>query len=207
MPRGGSLILAFQPAEEVGQSARAMVDDGLFERFGQPDVVLGQHVAPMPAGFIGLRAGPSFAASDALKVIMHGRGAHGSRPEVSVDPVVMAAATVLRLQTVSREVAGTETAVLTIGALRAGIKENIIPDNAELLMSIRTFDTSVRAKVMAAIGRILHARLPPRVRPDHQRLTTPCHSPPWTTTRKVWPVRVRDSKLNSAPTALSTLDR
>jgi len=100
-----------------------MIDDGLFDRFGKPAVVLGQHVAPIPAGFVGLCFGPAFAASDALKIIMYGRGAHGSRPEVSVDPVVMAAATVMRLQTVvSREVPETETAVLTIDALRAGTK-------------------------------------------------------------------------------------
>jgi hippurate hydrolase len=153
----GTVLLVFQPAEELGRGARAMVDDGLYDRFGTPDVVLGQHVAPLPAGVIGLRAGPSFAASDALKVIMHGRGAHGSRPEVSVDPVLMAAATVMRLHTVvSREVAGAETAVLTIGALRAGTKENIIPDDAELLMSIRTFDPHVRETVMSAIERIVN---------------------------------------------------
>jgi hippurate hydrolase len=152
----GTLLLVFQPAEELGRGAQAMVDDGLYDRFGTPSVVLGQHVSPLPAGLIGLRAGPSFAASDTLHVVMHGRGAHGSRPEVSVDPVVMAAATVMRLQTVvSREVAGTDTAVLTIGALRAGTKENIIPDDAEMLMSIRTFDTHVRDTVMAAIERIV----------------------------------------------------
>jgi amidohydrolase len=169
----GSLILVFQPAEELGQGARAMIDDGLFDRFGRPDVVLGQHVAPIPAGFLGLRHGPAFAASDALKIIMHGRGAHGSRPEVSVDPVVMAAATVMRLQTVvSREVAATETAVLTIGALRSGTKENIIPDDAELLLSIRTFEPSVLAKVMAAIERIVNGEAVAAGALSHQRSPT-----------------------------------
>jgi hippurate hydrolase len=150
-----------------------MIDDGLFDRFGSPDVVLGQHVAPIPAGFLGLRHGPAFAASDALKIIMHGRGAHGSRPEVSVDPVVMAAATVMRLQTVvSREVAATETAVLTIGALRSGTKENIIPDDAELLLSIRTFEPSVLAKVMAAIERIVNGEAVAAGALSHQRSPT-----------------------------------
>jgi hippurate hydrolase len=153
----GSLLIVFQPAEELGLGAQAMIDDGLFDRFGTPDVVLGQHVSPLPAGTLGLRAGPAFAAADSLQVIMYGRGAHGSRPEVSVDPVVMAASTVMRLQTVvSREVAAADTAVLTIGALRAGNKENIIPDTAELLMSIRTFEPSVRQTVMAAIERIVN---------------------------------------------------
>lgn len=152
----GTLLLVFQPAEELGVGAQAMVDDGLYERFGTPDVVLGQHVAPLPAGVIGLRAGPSFAGADTVRVVLYGRGAHGSRPEVSVDPVVMAAATVMRLQTVvSREVAGTDTAVLTVGALRAGTKDNIIPDDAELLMTIRTYDAKVRATVMAGVERIV----------------------------------------------------
>jgi hippurate hydrolase len=135
-----------------------MIDDGLFARFGRPDVVLGQHVAPFPAGFLALRPGPAFAAADSVKVTMFGQGGHGSRPETTVDPVVMAAATVMRLQTVvSREVAGTDTAVVTVGALRAGTKENIIPDEAELLISIRTFDLGVRDRVLGAITRIVRA--------------------------------------------------
>ncbi len=152
----GTLLLVFQPAEELGLGAQAMIDDGLYDRVGTPDVVLGQHVSPLPAGMIGLGAGTSFAASDGLRVVMHGRGAHGSRPEASVDPVVLAAATVMRLQTVvSREIAGTETAVLTVGALHAGTKENIIADQAEMLMNLRTLDPAVRDKVMAAIKRIV----------------------------------------------------
>jgi amidohydrolase len=154
----GTLMVVFQPAEEVGAGAQAMIDDGLFDRFGRPEVVLGQHVAPLPAGFLALRPGTAFAGADSLKVTMFGRGAHGSRPEVSIDPVVMAAATVMRLQTVvAREVAGTDTAVVTVGAMRAGTKENIIPDDAELLLSIRTFDPEVRAQVLAAITRIVRA--------------------------------------------------
>ena len=152
----GTLLLVFQPAEEAGQGARAMLDDGLFDRFGTPAVVLGQHVAPMPAGFLGLRSGPAFAAADALRVVLHGRGAHGSRPETSVDPVLMAAATVLRLQgSVSRELAATDTAVVTVGALHAGTKENIIPESAELLLSVRTFDSGVRSRTLDAIERVV----------------------------------------------------
>src|SRR5664280_2684173 len=145
----GTLMLVFQPAEEVGRGAQAMIDDGLFTRFIRPDAVLGQHVAPLPAGILALRAGPAFAASDSLRVTLHGQGAHGSRPEASVDPVVMAAATVLRLQgVVSREIAGTETAVVTVGAMRAGSRGNIIPDSAELLLSVRAFDEDVRTRVL-----------------------------------------------------------
>jgi hippurate hydrolase len=154
----GTLVTVFQPAEESGEGAAAMIEDGLFDITGTPDVVLGQHVAPLPAGIISLTPGIAFANSDGLRVTMHGRGAHGSRPEVAIDPVVMAAATVLRLQTVvSREVGGTETAVLTVGALRAGTKGNIIPAEAELLLSLRTFDETVRTRVLAAIERVVRA--------------------------------------------------
>jgi amidohydrolase len=135
-----------------------MLDDGLYDRFGRPAVVLGQHVAPFPAGYLAIRSGPAFAAADAVRVVLHGRGGHGSRPETTVDPVVMAAATVMRLQTIaSREVAGTQTAVVTVGALRAGTKENIIPDEAELLISMRTFEPEVRRRTLEAIERIVRA--------------------------------------------------
>jgi amidohydrolase len=154
----GTVLAVVQPAEEIGQGAQAMIDDGLYDRFGRPDVVLGQHVAPLPAGTLAVRSGPAFAAADAVRVVLFGRGGHGSRPETTIDPVVMAAATVMRLQTiVSREVAGTDTAVVTIGALHAGTKENIIPDRAELLLSIRSFDPAVRRRTLDAIERIVRA--------------------------------------------------
>jgi hippurate hydrolase len=168
----GTLLLVFQPAEEVGGGAQAMIDDGLFDRFGRPAVVLGQHVAPLPAGVLGLQPGPAFAGADGLRVVMRGRGGHGSRPEVTVDPVVMAAATVLRLQgIVSREVAGTDTAVVTVGALRAGTKENIIPAEAELLLSVRTFDPVVRERVLAAIERIVKAEAQASAAPADPEIT------------------------------------
>jgi hippurate hydrolase len=152
----GTLLLVFQPAEENGQGARAMIDDGLYQRFPVPDIVLGQHVSPLPAGVLGVHPGPAFAASDALRVVLHGRGGHGSRPESAVDPVLMAAAVTLRLHgIVSREIAGGDTAVVTVGALRAGTVPNIIPDQAELLLSVRTFDERVRAKVLNSIERIV----------------------------------------------------
>ena len=151
----GTLMLVFQPAEEGGKGAQAMVDDGLYDRFGRPDVVLGQHVAPIPAGVLGLRSGPMFAASDQVRILLYGQGGHGSRPETTIDPVVMAAATVMRLQgIVSREIAAAETAVVTVGSLHAGTQENIIPDEAELKLSIRTFDAGVRDQILAAVERI-----------------------------------------------------
>ena len=152
----GKILAVFQPAEETGGGARAMIEDDLFARFGNPDVVLGQHVGPLPAGAIGLRAGASFAASDALDITLYGRGGHGSRPEVTVDPVVMAAAVVMRLQTViSPDIAGTDVAVLTVGSIHAGEAPNVIPDSASLQLSIRSYDTAVRDRMIAAIERIV----------------------------------------------------
>jgi hippurate hydrolase len=154
----GTLLAVFQPAEETAAGAQAMIDDGLFDRFPKPDVILGQHVMPAPAGRIGTRSGVITSAADSFEIRMFGRGAHGSMPEASIDPVVMAAATVLRLQTiVSREVAPAQSAVVTIGALQAGTKENVIPDEAVIKLNVRTFDEGVRTHVLAAIERIVTA--------------------------------------------------
>ncbi len=154
----GSLMPVFQPAEETAAGAQAMIDDGLFQRFPKPDVVLGQHVMAMPAGVVAGRAGATTSAADSLQIRLFGRGAHGSMPEASIDPVVMAAATVLRLQTiVSREIAANEAAVVTIGMLQAGTKENVIPDEAIIKLNVRTFDEGVRKRVLAAIERIVNA--------------------------------------------------
>ncbi|WP_406692486.1 amidohydrolase [Saccharopolyspora sp. ID03-671] len=154
----GTVLAVFQPAEEIGAGARAMLDDGLLERFPRPDVCLGQHVFPFQSGLVGMMRGPSMSAADTLKITMFGRGGHGSQPQNAVDPVVMASATVLRLQTVvSREVAGDDTAVVTVGSIRAGTQGNIIPDQAELLVNVRSFDERVRERVLAAIRRIVRA--------------------------------------------------
>jgi len=176
----GTLLAIFQPAEETAQGAQAMIDDGLFKRFPKPDVILGQHVMCMPAGVIGGRIGVTTSAADSLQIKLFGRGAHGSMPEASVDPVVMAAATVLRLQgIVSREVPPTEAAVVTIGVLQAGTKENVIPDEAIIKLNVRTFDEGVRKLVLAAIERIVNAEAEasnaprkPEITPlDHYSLT------------------------------------
>jgi amidohydrolase len=154
----GTLMPVFQPAEETAQGAQAMIDDGLFNRFPKPDVVLGQHVMVGSAGVLSSRAGVVTSAGDSLQIRMFGRGAHGSMPQASIDPVVMAAATVLRLQTiVSREIAATEAAVVTVGSLQAGAKENVIPDEAIIKLNVRTFDEGVRKRVLAAIERIVNA--------------------------------------------------
>ena len=154
----GTLMAVFQPGEETAEGARAMIDDGLFERFQKPDVVLGQHVMVGPAGDVAGRTGTITSAADSLQIRLFGRGAHGSMPQASIDPVVMAAATVMRLQgIVAREVAATESAVVTIGSLQAGDKENVIPDEAVIKLNVRSFDAGVRQRVLAAITRIVNA--------------------------------------------------
>ncbi|MGW1230392.1 amidohydrolase [Streptomyces sp. NPDC002530] len=152
----GTLLVVFQPAEELAVGARDMVADGLFERFPVPGIVLGQHVGPLPAGYLGHGSGPVMAAADSLNITLHGRGGHGSRPEATVDPVLMAAHVVTRLQgIVAREVPPAETAVVTVGRLQAGTKDTIIPDTAELGVNIRAFSPAVRDLVRAAVERVV----------------------------------------------------
>lgn len=152
----GTYIALFQPAEENAAGAKAMIDDGLTSKIPAPDVALAQHVMPMPAGKIYTSAGPVMSAGDSEKITVFGRGAHGSMPHLSVDTVVLAAAIVLRLQTImSRETEPGEDVVVTVGASNAGPKSNIIPDRAELLLNVRTYDTAVRKRVIASIERIV----------------------------------------------------
>lgn len=152
----GTLMVVFQPGEEAGDGAVGMVRDGVFAPAGKPDVVLGQHVVPGPAGWVLTRPGVIMAATDALRITLHGRGGHGSRPETTVDPAVLAASVVLKLQTiVSREISATESAVVTVGSLHVGTAHNIIADHAVLEVNIRSFDQAVREKVVAAVERIV----------------------------------------------------
>ena len=169
----GTLLAVFQPGEETAEGAHAMIADGLRERFPKPDVVLGQHVMVGPAGTVAGRAGAITSAADSLQLRLFGRGAHGSMPQASVDPVVMAAATVMRLQgIVSREVAAAEAAVVTVGALQAGTKENVIPDEAIIKLNVRTFDEGVRTRVLAAIERIVNAEAAASGAPRKPEITT-----------------------------------
>jgi len=132
-----------------------MVADWGEGRFPRPDIILGQHVMVGAAGTVNLRPGVALSAGDSLKIRLFGRGSHGSQPQTSIDPVIMAAATTLRLQTiVSREVAPSEPAVLTIGSLQAGTKENIIPDEATIKLNMRTFSDDTREYMLKAIRRI-----------------------------------------------------
>ncbi|HWU23239.1 MAG TPA: amidohydrolase, partial [Nocardioides sp.] len=141
----GTVVAYFQPAEEIGGGALAMVEDDIASRFPRPSIVLGQHVTPLPAGLLSVHAGPAMASADNITVTLYGSGGHGSRPEATIDPVVTAAAVVMRLQTVvSREVPAADPVVVTVGAIQAGTKHNIIPDTATLLLSVRTTEPQMR---------------------------------------------------------------
>lgn len=154
----GTLIALFQPNEERAGGARAMVDDGLYDKIPIPDIVLGQHVMPLRSGHVGNRAGTVMGAADSFKVTLYGRGGHGSMPHRSIDPVVLAANVVLRLQTiVSREVDPANMAVVTVGSVQAGATENVIADYAVLKVNVRTTTISTRERVLAAISRIIKA--------------------------------------------------
>ncbi len=154
----GTVVAVFQPAEETIAGAQAMIADGLVDRVPRPTIVLGQHVAPFPAGVISLTSGAAMAGVDDLTVLLHGQGGHGSRPETTIDPVLAAASTVVRLQSiVSREVTPGRLAVLTVGRLQAGSKSNIIPDDATLDINIRTTDAEVRERVVSSVRRIVEA--------------------------------------------------
>ncbi len=151
----GTVMIVFQPAEETGEGARAMIADGIFEKFGKPDVVLGQHVTPLPAGFLGAHQGPAFAAADSIRIHIFGRGGHGSQPERAVDPILLTAQIVTRLHTIiPREVSAFETSVLTVGQVNAGSAPNIIPDSATITLSLRTYNPGVREQILAAIERV-----------------------------------------------------
>lgn len=152
----GTLVFVGQPAEEVVHGARAMIKDGLFTRFPKPDYVLGIHVAnTMPAGQIGVVAGPASAASDSVDIVFYGRGGHGAMPQRTVDPIVIAARAVGALQSiVAREVDPFDSAVVTVGTFHAGNKRNVIPDEAKIQLTVRSYKPEVQKKLLAAIARI-----------------------------------------------------
>ncbi len=154
----GTVMIVAQPGEETLDGAQAMLEDGLFDRFGRPDVILGQHLGPQPAGLISHRAGIILGASSSYRVRVYGEGGHASQPNTTVDPVLIAANIVTRLQgVVSREVSPSEMAVLTVGRIQAGTKANIIPDEAYLEINTRALNDNVSAQLEAAIERVVRA--------------------------------------------------
>jgi amidohydrolase len=155
----GTLMLIGQPAEETIAGAESMIADGLFTRFSKPDVGVAMHVDNLlPAGQVGITPGIYNTNADSLRITIYGKGGHGSAPHTTIDPIVIAARTILALQTIaSREVKPGEMAVITVGYIQAGTKNNIIPDHAELGLTVRTFKDDVRKQILAAIARITKA--------------------------------------------------
>ena len=151
----GRLMLVGQPAEERGAGARAMLDDGLFDRFGKPDFALALHVdANRAAGQIAYRGGYALANVDSVDITMHGKGGHGAFPHTTIDPIVQAAQLVGSLQTiVSREVKPVDPAVVTVGSIHGGTKHNIIPSQCFLQLTVRSYSDDVRQQVLGAIRR------------------------------------------------------
>lgn len=154
----GTFMALFQPAEETGTGASAMVADNLLTRIPRPDVCLGQHIMPGRAGEVQTMPGPQFAACDSIRITVPGRSAHGSMPHNSVDPTYTAAMIVVRLQgIVGREVNPDDFAVVSVGTLRSGTTNNIIPGSAELVLNCRFYEEGVKRRVYAAIRRIVEA--------------------------------------------------
>ncbi len=155
----GTLMLIGQPAEETIGGAQGMIKDGLFTRFPKPDAAVALHVANiLPAGTVGVVPGVYDTNSDSVRITIYGKGGHGAAPQATIDPIVIAARTILSLQTiVSREIKPGEMAIVTVGYVHAGTKNNIIPDHAEMGLTIRTFKADVRKHVLDAITRITDA--------------------------------------------------
>ncbi len=154
----GTVCAIFQPAEEVADGAQGMLADGLADLVGTPAVALCQHVLPFPAGRVATRVGPTLSSADSMRITVHGRGAHGSMPQASVDPVVLAAMIVVRLQTViSREIQPGDPAVLTVGSIQAGTKSNVIPDHAVIALNVRSYHDDTGTAILDAIRRIVTA--------------------------------------------------
>jgi hippurate hydrolase len=152
----GTLVLLGQPAEEVGAGAEAMLRDGLYERFPRPDFVIALHdSASLPAGSVGVLEGYALASADSVDIIVRGAGGHGAYPHTTKDPIVLASQIVLALQTIrSREINPQDAAVVTVGSFHAGTKHNIIPDEARLQLTIRSYKPEVRQRIISSIERI-----------------------------------------------------
>lgn len=154
----GTVVFLFQPGEETAAGAKAMVADGLWDRAPKPEVIYGQHVWPGVAGGIEISSGTAMAMADSWRVTVLGRQAHGSQPEKSIDPIVLGAHMIVRIQTIlGREVPAREAAVITVGTFHGGLKENIIPGSAEFTLNVRSFEPAVREQVLGALRRIIAA--------------------------------------------------
>ncbi|MGP3636952.1 amidohydrolase [Streptomyces sp. 24-1644] len=191
----GTLVIVGQPGEETGEGARAMVADGLHTRFPRPDAVFGQHVAPGPKGLYSHTPGLTMSASTEVDIVIHGTGGHGSRPESTVDPIVTAAYVVTRLQAVvAREIAAKDSAVLTVGRFHAGSKNNIIPAEARLGLTLRSQSPRVQQQLVAGIRRMVAGECS----------AAGCARPPEITVGNEFPVTVNDAALDQKVAAVHT---
>ena len=155
----GTLVMVGQPAEEVVGGATAMLGEGLYKKWPRPDYALAVHDTPdLASGSVAIVPGPALANVDTVEITVHGRGSHGARPQASIDPIVIAASIVLRLQTiVARELNPLDPAVVTVGSFHAGTKSNIIPDEAKLQITVRSYKDEVQKHILASIARIAKA--------------------------------------------------
>lgn len=174
----GTFIALFQPSEENGAGALAMVNDGLLDIMPRPDVVFGQHIFPGPAGAVMSMPGPALAAADTIRIQIFGRSAHGSMPHLSIDPTFVAAMIVVRLQgIVGREIPPSEFAVITVGTLSAGNTNNTIPESAELVLNCRTYNEDVKADLYEAIERVVRAECAASRCPKEPSISFSDHAP------------------------------
>ena len=209
----GTLMLIGQPAEETIKGAEGMIRDGLFTRFPRPDVAVALHVGNwLPAGKVGIVPGTYDANADSLRITIYGKGGHGAAPETTVDPIVIAARLILALQTIrSREVKPADMAVVTVGYVHAGTKNNIIPDEAELGLTVRTYKEGVRKQVLAAITRITKAEAAAAAAPrepliEHYEATDAVYNNPALANRLRAPLEAalgRDNVVTAEPLTVS----
>ena len=152
----GTLMMVAQPAEEVGGGAKAMLSEGLFSKYAKPDHIIALHVsASVPAGKVSMKNEYTMASVDSVDITIKGKGGHGAYPHTTIDPVVIAARTVLALQTItSRELSPLEPSVITVGSIHGGSKHNVISDEVKLQLTLRSYNPDVRSAQIAAIKRI-----------------------------------------------------
>ncbi|QKW05492.1 amidohydrolase [Streptomyces sp. NA04227] len=210
----GTLVVLGQPAEETLEGARAVLADGLYTRFPPPDAVLAQHTAPLPGGMVAHAYGPMTAGSVTLRVVVHGRGGHAGAPHLAVDPVLAAASVVTRVQgVVARECAPSEQVAVTVGSFHAGQRASIIPDSAELGLTVRAVGPESLARATAAVERVIRAECTasgcPR-EPDIERVSaSPTTHPDPAATARVREAHVRrfgPERVAMWPPSLATED-
>ncbi|MCJ1475981.1 hypothetical protein MMC13_004645 [Lambiella insularis] len=175
----GTLICLFQPNEETAKGAQAMVDDGLYEKVPVPDIVLGQHIMTIKAGSVALRSGPILAGVDSFDIRIFGKGGHGARPDVCIDPIVTAGHVLTRFQTiVSREVKPGELGVISCGSTHGGSAANIIPDHVDMKITARAYSTQVQERLLKGIDRVVRAECTASGATQEPSIKSLMHAPP-----------------------------